>query len=78
MRNVLVSFEVSVTQSTDGIFTTLKPDYVFEGNFDKDDDKSHISEKDLSYKVEQLAKNLKSLGCRVVVLRKEVSQLNID
>lgn len=77
MRNVLVSFEVSVTQSQDP-FVNITPDYKFDGEFDKDDDKSFSKMCDLEYQVEELARAFKKLGCQVIVLRKEVTHLDIN
>lgn len=78
MRKVLVSFEVSVSQSNEHPLIIATPDLVFSGEFDKDDNKSFTAMCLLEYKVEELAKNLKSLGCQFAVIRKEVSHLNID
>lgn len=72
-------FEVSVTQITaDKFIGSVKPDYVFQGEFDKDDDKSFSDLCDLEYKVENLIKSFKSLNCQVVAVRKEISSINMD
>lgn len=78
MRKVFVSFEVSVPLETDGCCKTSKPDYVFSGEFDKDDDSSFSGMCDLEYKVENLVKSFKALGRSVVAFRKEVSSLDFD
>lgn len=76
MRVVLVSFEVSVSQSSKPIIKAGAPDFVFKGEFDKDSEPSFSAMCDLEYKVEGLAKSFKALGYQVSVLRKEVSHLS--
>lgn len=76
MRQVLVSFELSVTQSTDGVFIASKPDYLFQDAFDKDDDESFSKLCDLEYKFCSLVDAFKALGVRVIARRKEVTSLD--
>lgn len=79
MRQVQVIFEISVTQITaDKFIGSSKPDYVFQGEYDKDDDKSFSDMCDLEYKVESLVRSFKSLNCQVVAVRKEVTCINLD
>lgn len=79
MRQVQVIFEVSFTQIiADKFLGSAKPDFVFQGDFDKDDDKSFSEMCDLEYKVETLVKSLKSLNCQVVAVRKEVAVIELD
>lgn len=75
MRNVLVTFEVSVSQSEEP-FLACKPDYSFSGEFDKDDKKSFSKMCDLEYKVHNLVNAFMALGCKVIALRKEISHLD--
>lgn len=77
MRKVLVSFECSVAQSKEHPLVIASPDYVFSGEFDKDDEKSFSQLCDLEYKVSKLARDLMDLGCQVAVIRKEMSHLDI-
>ena len=78
MRKVLVSFEVSAKQGMNSVFDSPNPDYTFKGEFDKDDDVSFSALCDLEYRVEKLVDALKSLGCRVIVIKKEISRLFED
>lgn len=79
MRKVLVSIELSVSQVSGAKFIgSAKPDLVFSGEFDKDDDKSFSELCDLEYRVEQLVKNLKGLGCQVVAIKRETSHLEFS
>ena len=78
MRVVLVSFDVFVSKSvklTD--IKVGKPDYVFEGEFDKDDDESFGNLCELEFRVQHLVKSFVDLGYKVTALRKEVSRLEI-
>lgn len=74
MRNVLVTYEISVTQSQEP-FIVSKPDYSFSCEFVKDDDKSFSKMCELEYKVEKLVDAFMALGCKVIALKKEVSHL---
>lgn len=81
MRAILLQLEVSVSNPSNTSIPVVKvgnPDYVFTGDFDKDDDKSFSAMCDLEYKVTELAKSFKALGYRVSVLRKEISHLDLD
>ena len=78
MRNVLVSLEISVSQEKDKPFICVgKPDYVFQGEFNKDDDKSFSELCDLEYKVETLVRAFKDLGCQAIAIKRETSTLEI-
>lgn len=75
MRKVSISFEVFVTQSNDGVSMPNNPDYVFCGEFDKDDDVSFSKMCDLEYKVEKLAELFISLDCKVSVLKNVITRI---
>ena len=78
MRVFLVSFEISVFESeVKPTGRTSKPDYVFEGEFDKDDDVSFGKLCELEFRVQHLVKSFVDLGYKVTALRKEVCHLEI-
>lgn len=76
MQKVLVSFQVSVTQSKD-TFVVSKPDYVFSGDFDKDDRDSCLDLSVLESKVVSLVRSFEDLGCQVIAYKKELSSLEL-
>lgn len=76
MQKVLVSFEVSVTQSND-TFVVSKPDYIFSAQFDKDDCDFCLDLSVLESKVVSLVKSFVDLGCQVIAYKKELTSLNI-
>lgn len=78
MKVVLVTFEVFIQQDKEKPFVGVTPDYLFSGEFDKDNDQSLSSLCDLEFHVVTLAQSFKALGCRVSVLRKEVFHLVTD
>lgn len=77
MRNVLVSFEVSVSQSNDPLITVRKSDYVFTCEGDKDNESFFSVMCETEYKVQSFCRALKDLGCQVICIRKEVSHLEL-
>lgn len=77
MRKVFVEFELFAIHSSQP-FICIKPDYIFSGEYDKDDDKSFSSLCDLEYKVQNLAHSFKELDYQVSVIRTEKLHLNIE
>lgn len=74
MQKILVSYEVSVSQSKD-TFVVSKPDYIFSGEFDKDDVDSSLELSHLESKVLTLVKSFEDLGCQVIAYKKELTNL---
>lgn len=76
MEKVLVSYEVSVTQSKD-TFVVSKPDYIFSGEFDMADPDSCLALSSLESKVVDLVRSFEDLGCQVIAYKKVLSSLNL-
>lgn len=78
MSKVFVSFEFYVSQTSKPDVLPCSPDFVFNGEFDKDSEPSFSAMCALEYNVRCLAKCLMDLDCKVKVIRKDVSHLNFD
>lgn len=78
MRNVLVSFQLFVSQDVGKSLTCVKPDITFDIAIDKDEDKDFHNMCEVEYKVQQLVKFYRALGCKCEARKVETSFLCLD
>lgn len=78
MRNVIVTFQLFVSNDVDKPLILAKPDFTISVAGDKDDDKDFRSMCDAEYNFEQLVKYYRALGCKCEARRVETSFLGLD
>lgn len=78
MRNILLSFQLFISQDVEKPLICVKPDITFDIAGDKDNDIDFHNMCEVEYNVQQLVKYYRALGCKCEARKVETSFLGLD